>query len=336
MNRIYFIICLIIIFIILQFFPKGLQVERFSNKKSKEFIINVGNHSSVICREYADIIIPFLKPILAVDTKIIVDNKKHPNLAILTYWCHKNKEIDYSKVKNIFTICRESEPVPENISNLRFNTFAPELEKDIWFPWLLKYLDNEKLDKLWFKKFKPMTERKNLLLYVNSNCVKHRDSFFEKFQKMSKNQGKSLGRCLNTHPYPNQVDKHQDNGTFFEDYKFIIAMENKYKKGYLTEKILNAYLNGAIPIYWGCSDSVSKFFNKDTYIDLRDFASPEDCIKYILDLSQDKEKMLHIQKKNIFKNGKIPEMFKFYDSSSVYNQEVREKIKILLVKSKDI
>ena len=36
--------------------------------------------------------------------------------------------------------------------------------------------------------------------------------------------------------------------------KFVIAMENKARPGYFTEKIVNAALANAIPVYWGAPD----------------------------------------------------------------------------------
>jgi hypothetical protein len=39
---------------------------------------------------------------------------------------------------------------------------------------------------------------------------------------------------------------------FISNYKFMICFENTSKINYLTEKLLNAYIGGTIPIYWGC------------------------------------------------------------------------------------
>ena len=134
-----------------------------------------------------------------------------------------------------------------------------------------------------------------------------------------------MGQCQNNYKSPHK--SHTLNGGYFQDYKFIIAMENASVKGYCTEKILNAYLCGSIPIYWGCSDTVSMFFNPDTYIDLKNFKTDEDCIKYILELEKDKAKMNKMQNTNIFKNGIIHPMLNYTDIKNKYNIEVRKKIK---------
>mmetsp|Transcript_27746 Transcript_27746/g.67488 ORF Transcript_27746/g.67488 Transcript_27746/m.67488 type:complete len:192 (-) Transcript_27746:159-734(-) len=41
---------------------------------------------------------------------------------------------------------------------------------------------------------------------------------------------------------------------WFGSYKFVIAFENNWRKGYLTEKIINAVLANTVPIYFGAPD----------------------------------------------------------------------------------
>ena len=47
-------------------------------------------------------------------------------------------------------------------------------------------------------------------------------------------------------------------------------------------------LAGSIPIYLGCKD-VDKHFNRDSFINVRDFDTWENCIQYILYLDSNKE-----------------------------------------------
>lgn len=51
------------------------------------------------------------------------------------------------------------------------------------------------------------------------------------------------------------------NGIFFHKYRFALVMENAKTKGYLTEKIANAFLAGSIPIYYG-TEEVFDVFNR--------------------------------------------------------------------------
>ena len=53
------------------------------------------------------------------------------------------------------------------------------------------------------------------------------------------------------------------------DYMFSVAMENEVSEIYYTEKILDCFLTGTIPIYWG-SKEISSIFNPEGIIFLDD------------------------------------------------------------------
>jgi len=61
-------------------------------------------------------------------------------------------------------------------------------------------------------------------------------------------------------------------------------MENKCMNGYVTEKIINAFYSGAIPIYWG-SSNVNNFFNKKAFINVNNFKSLEKCVDYVINMT---------------------------------------------------
>ena len=131
-----------------------------------------------------------------------------------------------------------------------------------------------------------------MLAYCNSNTVKEREDLFNIFvEKTSVQLCHSFGGCRGKYPEThvgklrgmwsddNIIDK-------YKDYKFVIAMENKQVDGYVTEKILNAFYSGAIPIYWG-SKNINDFFNKKAFINVDDFESYEKCVEYILSMSDE-------------------------------------------------
>ena len=45
-----------------------------------------------------------------------------------------------------------------------------------------------------------------------------------------------------------------------KDYRFQIVIENCQMKNYFSEKIVDCFVTGTIPIYWGCSN-INEFFN---------------------------------------------------------------------------
>jgi hypothetical protein len=55
-----------------------------------------------------------------------------------------------------------------------------------------------------------------------------------------------------------------------KDYMFSIAIENTKYDDYFTEKILDCFASGTIPVYYG-TDNISKYFNSNGIIKLEDF-----------------------------------------------------------------
>lgn len=56
---------------------------------------------------------------------------------------------------------------------------------------------------------------------------------------------------------------------------FNLAIENSFYPGYITEKLVDPYLVGVIPIYLGAPD-VSTDFNIDSFIDISKYESIEE------------------------------------------------------------
>jgi hypothetical protein len=98
----------------------------------------------------------------------------------------------------------------------------------------------------------------------------------------------ALGKCYGNHPktkLPSIKGGWGGNQLIecYTKYKFVIAMENSKRYGYITEKIINAFYSGAIPIYWGCN-TIVQHFNKKAFINVNDFKTFEDCVNYVISL----------------------------------------------------
>jgi len=46
-------------------------------------------------------------------------------------------------------------------------------------------------------------------------------------------------------------NKVKDKMSICQEYKYMICFENDLFPGYVTEKLIDAYLCGSIPVYWG-------------------------------------------------------------------------------------
>jgi len=77
------------------------------------------------------------------------------------------------------------------------------------------------------------------------------------------------------------LDMFDDAVEMNKPYKFTISFENNIIDGYITEKIINCFLAGSIPIYDG-TDDIYKYFNRDSFINAKDFNSLEELADYII------------------------------------------------------
>ena len=68
-------------------------------------------------------------------------------------------------------------------------------------------------------------------------------------------------------------------------FRFALCIENTVFPGYISEKIFDALLAGAIPIYLGAPD-IDRYVRKDAFIDLRDFSGYEALIASISRISE--------------------------------------------------
>jgi hypothetical protein len=67
---------------------------------------------------------------------------------------------------------------------------------------------------------------------------------------------------------------------FYKRGKFAITMENANRPYYITEKLVNGFRSGVVPIYWG-SDRVCEFFNPKRFLHLKPGATEEDISEMI-------------------------------------------------------
>ena len=93
-----------------------------------------------------------------------------------------------------------------------------------------------------------------------------------------------------------------DKIAFQKQYKFTIAFENSIMDGYVTEKIVQAWASGTVPIYYG-GNGIEMDFNNNAFIDVSKFESMDECIDYILYVDSHSDEYLKIAKEPIFIPG---------------------------------
>lgn len=86
-----------------------------------------------------------------------------------------------------------------------------------------------------------------------------------------------------------------DKIDFSKGYKFSLAFENSSSRGYTTEKIMESFAAGNVPIYWGNPD-ISNEFNPKSFINCHDFSSFEEVVEYVKKVDSDDELYLEMVK----------------------------------------
>lgn len=134
--------------------------------------------------------------------------------------------------------------------------------------------------------------RDKRIAYMYSNCLFAREHLLKLMQSDSRfiSSGlivDALGQCQGEDRPPIAEKLHsrkvltymEDAINIYKKYQFVVAFENAALEGYVTEKLTNAYLAGAIPIYNGSPD-VGRYFNEKSMINCN-FISIEACIDKI-------------------------------------------------------
>ena len=104
-----------------------------------------------------------------------------------------------------------------------------------------------------------------------------------------------------------------------QNYKFSIAIENGRHDNYFTEKILDCFLTGTIPIYRGCYN-IHEFFNANGIIT---FDTEEELIDIIKSLNSDD---YHSRRKYIEDNFNIAKQYA-YNNDQLFEKYLKKYIK---------
>lgn len=82
---------------------------------------------------------------------------------------------------------------------------------------------------------------------------------------------------------PDHSPAHISNQKYraLKDYRFSIVIENCKEDYYFTEKLIDCFLSGTIPIYYGCP-SIGNFFNMDGILP---FTTVEECLGWLQKIS---------------------------------------------------
>jgi hypothetical protein len=96
----------------------------------------------------------------------------------------------------------------------------------------------------------------------------------------------------------------KDKIKFLSSYKFSISMENSEGNGYISEKILNSFSAGTIPIYYG-DYMIDEYINPKSYILIKGEKDMFEKIEYIKKIDNDINLYKSLLKENVFLDNNI-------------------------------
>lgn len=168
-------------------------------------------------------------------------------------------------------------------SNIKHNIilFSEDTNKNtVNLPLFVYYIyGNNFLDKLISRSLITKVPKHFCCFIVSNGQCKIRNKMFELLNSYKKVH--SYGKFANNMGMNLSFDYWTDNfRRFISNYKFIICFENSKFGTYSTEKIVNPYLAGTIPIYWS-SHEIKNIFNENSMLFLED--ETETSFKNILE-----------------------------------------------------
>lgn len=194
---------------------------------------------------------------------------------------------------------------------------------------LINYIDK-------YQKQKDYSNKKHHIAYCVKCKTKDRTTFMNLLVKKFETTGRekeifSLGQHKIDNTTHEIIRKYISPNTIlvdkFNEFKFACVFENNEKPGYVSEKLLQAFLANTIPIYQGDHILAKQLFNPKGMICVRDFESYDDCIDFIYNMTEDSiQNMLN---EPMFTDGKIPELFDITNFESGFYGDVAKYIRSL-------
>ena len=230
----------------------------------------------------------FLQPLLArtfPHTMITYDNMKEPDLVVKSHFANLEKAKPYSCPVIFWS--GESRPVPlgTEVPLFELNTFHSSRPNSVWFPHLVAELRHTE---------RPATlkPKRFCAAYAFSNPIPIRELVFRTMRTYERTCY-AFGRSCHTsdNPFPAPAAARKFNATAFDEFAFIVAMENAVVPGYLTEKIGYAFAAGAVPIYWGDTATATDFFNPASFLNVADYMTPEAAATTAVHIWRDPQKL---------------------------------------------
>lgn len=177
---------------------------------------------------------------------------------------------------------------------------------------------------------KPRNTGEHFVVFLASHCVPFRDEAAKTIAQLGEVHvgRKWMQRCAENVPDPKEgptprlvvesggtsAGDWSRNSEIMSRYKFALVMENTYRDGYVTEKLLNAYRSGAVPIWYGGRWALN-VFNPEAMV-FYDVEDPEPALERIAFLSEHPDQYEKVLRAPILRDGErtVEEYFSVDDN----------------------
>jgi hypothetical protein len=178
---------------------------------------------------------------------------------------------------------------------------------------------------------------RDAVVFVASNCLPLRREAASEISKIVEvHHGPkcrpSPPNNNNTQRIPKQDwtgrNSYTENWKLYSKYKYCLVMENTKTVGYITEKIVLAFLGGCLPIYWG-TEEIFDIFNPRSFI-FYDIDNPQAALRELKQLQANASAYNAKTNEPILRNGNqtIDEYFSF--AFDIGNGSLKWKIRHML------
>jgi hypothetical protein len=249
--------------------------ESFSSSKEHFFepIITVYPNASAYCSD----MVQYIKDVLS------ISNGSYSHISIIHI-----SEFPSNVDRSSFIILLSGEPDPIHQSvNITIAPFCGQPQPSIYYPFLYQSLGERHL-----QTYSKQTKTK-MCAFMYRQDYSHRNEWFHRINKYI--HVDALGSACKNTSVPTTRHIHNENETYndiavktYAEYYFVLAIENTWKDGYFTEKLINPLIAHSIPLYWG-HPKVFDYINKKRVFYLPDYHSDEEIIKKMNEIQQDQD-----------------------------------------------
>lgn len=188
-------------------------------------------------------------------------------------------------------------------------SFYDDSETNLFFPYSMQiqFLDDYADMKQYFNNSHVGRNKFCTFCASNDNVynAKYRTKMVEYISKQYK-QITCCGRVLNNTNGEYLPWDVKERFNYHKKYKFNLCFENAYTNGniiYFTEKMMNAFINNVIPIYWG-AERVIEIINPNAFINCNGL-NKEEILKKIIEVDNDNELYDYMINQPIFVHNEI-------------------------------